>query len=42
MKLKKLLKSVQTGSENCVRNAENGSEKFNGFAKELYIMIKNK
>ena len=42
MKLKKLLKSVQTGSEICVMNADNGSVKFNGCANELYIMIKNK
>lgn len=42
MKLKKLLKNVQTGSEICVMNADNGSVKFSGCANELYEIIKNK
>lgn len=42
MKLKKLLKKVQTGSNICVINADNGSVKFSGCANELYILIKNK
>lgn len=42
MKLKKLLKNAQTGSEICIMNADNGSVKFSGCANELYEMIKNK
>ena len=35
MKLKKLLKSIQTGSNICVMNSDNGSVKFSGCANEL-------
>ena len=42
MKLKKLLKSIQTGSNICVMNSDNGSVKFSGCANELYTLIKNK
>lgn len=42
MKLKKLLKKVQTGSNICVINEDNGSVKFSGCANELYTLIKNK
>lgn len=42
MKLKKLLKRVQTGSDVCVMYADNGSVKFSGCANKLYEMLKNK
>ena len=42
MKLKKILKKVQAGSNICVMNADNGSIKFSGCANELYALIKNK
>lgn len=39
MKLSKLIKRIQTGSDVCVMNADTGALKFNGCANDLYKML---
>lgn len=40
MKLSKLIKSIQTGTDVCIMNADTGAIKFNGCANDLYKMLK--
>lgn len=40
MKLIKLIKRVQTGSDVCIMNADTGAIKFAGCVNDLYQMLK--
>ena len=40
MKLSKLIKRIQTGTDVCIMNADTGAIKFNGCANDLFKMLK--